>query len=83
VTSAFLVAVTRALQAHAWPAGQHVRVHMGVHTGEAAKTATGLVGLEVHRAAKVAAVGYGGLSRKASGHPGGGVPAVPDSSDGS
>ena len=33
---------------------------MGVHTGEAAKTATGLVGLDVHRAARVAAVGYGG-----------------------
>jgi class 3 adenylate cyclase len=42
----------RALQAHAWPAGEHVRVRMGVHTGEAAKTATGMVGLEVHRAAR-------------------------------
>src|SRR5215475_8415938 len=50
----------RALEAHAWPAGEHVRVRMGVHTGEASKTATGLVGLDVHRAARVAAVGYGG-----------------------
>jgi predicted ATPase/class 3 adenylate cyclase len=50
----------RALEAHAWPGGQHVRVRMGVHTGEAEKTATGLVGLDVHRAARVAAVGYGG-----------------------
>jgi len=50
----------RALQAHAWPAGEHVRVRMGVHTGEASKTATGMVGLEVHRAARVAAAGYGG-----------------------
>jgi class 3 adenylate cyclase len=50
----------RALEAHAWPAGEHVRVRMGVHTGEASKTATGLVGLEVHRAARVAAAGYGG-----------------------
>jgi predicted ATPase/class 3 adenylate cyclase len=50
----------RALTAHAWPAGEHVRVRMGVHTGEAEKTATGLVGLDVHRAARVAAVGYGG-----------------------
>jgi predicted ATPase len=33
---------------------------MGVHTGEASRTATGLVGLDVHRAARVAAVGYGG-----------------------
>jgi class 3 adenylate cyclase len=50
----------RALAAHAWPAGEHVRVRMGVHTGEASQTATGLVGLDVHRAARVAAVGYGG-----------------------
>jgi predicted ATPase/class 3 adenylate cyclase len=50
----------QALEAHAWPAGEHVRVRIGVHTGEAAKTATGLVGLDVHRAARVAAVGYGG-----------------------
>jgi predicted ATPase len=34
---------------------------MGVHTGEAAKEeAVGLVGLDVHRAARIAAVGYGG-----------------------
>jgi predicted ATPase len=33
---------------------------MGVHTGEAEKTAAGLVGLDVHRAARVAAAGYGG-----------------------
>ena len=52
--------VQQALEAHAWPAGEHVRVRMGVHTGEASKTATGLVGLDVHRAARVAAIGYGG-----------------------
>ena len=32
---------------------------MGVHTGEAFRTVTGLVGLDVHRAARVAAVAYG------------------------
>jgi class 3 adenylate cyclase len=52
--------IQRALQAQLWPAGEHVRVRMGVHTGEAAKTATGLVGLDVHRAARLAAVGHGG-----------------------
>jgi predicted ATPase/class 3 adenylate cyclase len=60
---ACMAAVTqmqRALAAHAWPAGEHVRVRMGVHTGEAEKTVAGLVGLDVHRAARVAAVGYGG-----------------------
>jgi predicted ATPase/class 3 adenylate cyclase/tetratricopeptide (TPR) repeat protein len=50
----------QALDAHAWPAGGHVRVRMGIHSGEAARTATGLVGLEVHRAARVAAVAWGG-----------------------
>jgi class 3 adenylate cyclase len=50
----------RALQANDWPAGESVRVRMGVHTGEAAQNSTGLVGLDVHRAARVAAVGHGG-----------------------
>jgi predicted ATPase/class 3 adenylate cyclase len=57
---AAVMEMQRALEAHAWPAGEHVRVRMGVHTGEASKTATGFVGLDVHRAARVAAVGYGG-----------------------
>jgi predicted ATPase/class 3 adenylate cyclase/Tfp pilus assembly protein PilF len=50
----------QALEMHAWPAGEQVRVRMGVHTGEAAQTVTGLVGLDVHRAARVAAVAHGG-----------------------
>ena len=35
-------------------------MRMGIHCGEAQQTAAGLVGLEVHRAARVAAVGHGG-----------------------
>ena len=54
---AAVLAMQQALQAHAWPGG--VRVRMGIHCGEAARTATGLVGLEVHRAARVAAVRCG------------------------
>jgi predicted ATPase/class 3 adenylate cyclase len=51
----------QALEAHDWPAGERVRVRMGVHTGEAAATgATDLMGLDVHRAARVGALGYGG-----------------------
>ena len=57
---AAVLEMQRALAAHAWPGGERVRVRMGIHCGEAAATATGLVGLEVHRAARVAAVGYGG-----------------------
>jgi predicted ATPase/class 3 adenylate cyclase len=57
---AAVLQMQRAMQAHAWPGGERVRVRMGIHCGEAARTATGLVGLEVHRAARVAAVGHGG-----------------------
>jgi predicted ATPase/class 3 adenylate cyclase len=48
------------ITARAWPGGEPVRVRMGIHCGEAERTAAGLVGLEVHRAARVAAAGYGG-----------------------
>jgi len=58
---AAVVEMQRALEARAWPGGEHVRVRMGVHTGEAATTATGsLVGLDVHRAARVGAIAHGG-----------------------
>jgi predicted ATPase/class 3 adenylate cyclase len=49
-----------AIDAHEWPAGEHIRVRMGIHTGEAELTAAGPVGLDVHRAARIAAVAYGG-----------------------
>jgi predicted ATPase/class 3 adenylate cyclase len=48
------------LSGHEWPGREQVRVRMGVHCGETARTAAGLVGLEVHRAARVAAVAHGG-----------------------
>ena len=54
------VEMQRASEGHAWPATEQVRVRMGIHTGAAAKTETGLVGLDVHRAARLAAVAYGG-----------------------
>jgi predicted ATPase/class 3 adenylate cyclase len=57
---AAVLAMQQAIQGHAWPGGERVRVRMGIHCGEAARTATGQVGLEVHRAARVAAVGHGG-----------------------
>jgi hypothetical protein len=60
---ACVAAVTQiqlAIESHPWPAAEQVRVRMGVHTGEAAKTVTGLVGLDVHRAARVAAIAHGG-----------------------
>ena len=50
----------RALCAHAWPEGGAVRVRMGVHTGEPTATSEGYVGLDLHRAARVAAAAHGG-----------------------
>src|SRR5580704_9705272 len=54
------VEMQRALSAHRWPGDYPVRVRMGIHSGEAAQTPVGLVGLEVHRAARIAAVAHGG-----------------------
>jgi predicted ATPase len=50
----------RELAERDWPDGERVRVRMGVHSGEASETAAGLVGLDVHRAARLAAVAHGG-----------------------
>ena len=41
-------------------AGAAVRVRMGLHTGIATDTGDGLVGLDVHRAARIASAGHGG-----------------------
>ncbi len=57
---AAVVEMQRSLAAHEWPAATEVRVRMGIHVGEAVDTPTGLVGFDVHRAARVAAIGHGG-----------------------
>ncbi len=49
----------RAFAASEWPDGRRPLVRMGIHTGEVAGATTGLVGYEVHRAARIAAVGHG------------------------
>ena len=54
------IEMQRALVSYFWPAGETVRVRMGIHSGEAAQTATGLVGLDVHRAARIASAAHGG-----------------------
>lgn len=61
--SAGLVAAVeaqRALTAQHWPGDSEVRVRMGLHTGEALVRDGTYVGLDVHRAARIAAVGHGG-----------------------
>ena len=64
---AFFVAFARASSAVAAAAdGQRalavgpIRVRMGLHTGEPRLTEEGYVGLDVHKGARIAAVGHGG-----------------------
>jgi len=54
------VDATRALAATDWPAGARVRVRIGLHTGEGRLVDGDYVGMDVHRAARIAAVGHGG-----------------------
>src|SRR6478736_5813867 len=64
---AFFVAFARASNAVAAAgdcqralAGGPIRVRMGLHTGEPRLTEEGYVGLDVHKGARIAAVGHGG-----------------------
>ncbi len=50
----------RELAAHSWPEGVGVRVRIGLHTGEPWVAEEGYVGMDVHRAARIANVGHGG-----------------------
>ena len=54
------LAAQRALTTSAWPDGVVLRVRMGLHTGQPIVAGGGYVGLEVHRAARIASVGWGG-----------------------
>ena len=57
---AAVIEMQLALGEHDWPAGARIRVRMGLHSGEASDTPAGLVGFDVHRAARVAGVAHGG-----------------------
>lgn len=54
------VAAQRELAEHAWPEGAALRVRMGIHAGEAVLGGRNYAGVEVHRAARVMAAGWGG-----------------------
>jgi predicted ATPase/class 3 adenylate cyclase/DNA-binding CsgD family transcriptional regulator len=54
------VMAQRALFAHDWPGGVAVRVRMGLHSGEPTRHDDGYIGLDVHRAARIAATAHGG-----------------------
>jgi len=50
----------RALAAFTWPDGAAVKVRMGVHTGEPTRHEEGYVGMDLNRAARIAATAHGG-----------------------
>lgn len=50
----------RALARERWPDGVRVRVRMGLHTGQGTLGGRDYAGVDVHRAARVAAAGHGG-----------------------
>jgi len=55
------VEAQRYLNEHDWPGGVDMRVRMGLHTGDGRVTADDqYVGMDVHRAARIAAIGHGG-----------------------
>jgi predicted ATPase/class 3 adenylate cyclase len=54
------VEAQRGLLAYEWPDDKPVRVRMGIHTGEPQRHEDGYIGLDVHRAARIAAAAHGG-----------------------
>ena len=55
-----VVEAQKALAARGWPGDETVRVRMGLHTGEPWLVEEGYVGMDVHRAARIAHTGHGG-----------------------
>jgi predicted ATPase/class 3 adenylate cyclase len=51
---------TRNLAGVDWPDGADVRVRIGLHTGEGRLVDGDYIGMDVHRAARIAAAGHGG-----------------------
>ena len=54
------VAIQRALAAATWPEGAVVKVRIGIHTGDGRRGGDNYVGLDVHRAARIAGAAHGG-----------------------
>ncbi len=52
--------IQRSLAAHAWPPGAVCRVRIGVHVGQAVVAGMDYVGIDINRAARIAAAGHGG-----------------------
>jgi class 3 adenylate cyclase len=54
------VAAQRNLHGHQWSHGKPLRVRMGMHTGEGRRGGDDYLGIDVNRAARIAAAGHGG-----------------------
>ena len=54
------VQAQRELAGFDWPAGGRLRVRMGIHTGAPMVHDGGYVGMDVHRAARIAGAAHGG-----------------------
>jgi len=54
------VEAQRAIASTPWPEGENVAVRMGLHIGEVTLSEGEYVGVELHRAARIAAVAHGG-----------------------
>jgi class 3 adenylate cyclase len=54
------IEVQRSMRDHAWPQGNVVKVRIGLHSGEPARTETGYVGLPVNTGSRVCDAGHGG-----------------------
>jgi predicted ATPase/class 3 adenylate cyclase len=54
------LAAQRALAAYDWSGGDAVRVRMGLHSGRPTPHEDNYIGLDVHRAARIAATAHGG-----------------------
>jgi predicted ATPase/class 3 adenylate cyclase len=54
------VAAQRALRENDWPHAGPLRVRIGAHTGEGVLGGDDYLGIDVHRAARIAAAGHGG-----------------------
>lgn len=54
------IAAQRGLAEHRWPGDAVMQVRMGMHTGEPQVLSDDYVGIDVHRAARIAGAGHGG-----------------------
>lgn len=54
------IELQRALFAAGWPDQVHVRVRVGIHTGEPRPVEEGYIGLDVHHAARIMSAAHGG-----------------------